>query len=827
MPAQVFGAPAIAVELYMAFYGAAPSNPLYQNYVALAAQDPRGFANLIGSQFVTTSDTDLATIVLRNLGITATTIPAASYNALQPALAQYFAAYGVGQRGFIVLQLMDILSRLETDVTFGTVAQTFNQSVANSYIYASNTANTQTQTLGTITTTQPLTVNAGDIVNGTTGNDNINGNLFFNTPSGTFFQTLNTGDTVVGGTGTDNLNVGFNNLVGGVGAQTINATLTSIEGLSVNATGNAATTLDMTNGTGLTTVSITNGTAGGDITLSNLATLLTSVSLSSTAAGLSVGSTAAAVAGTADAVAVNLSQAGSAAAPVTLSMTGYETFNIASNGPATNGVTLGYSAGATATLTGTTSLALSTGTSTNAITVNGSGMTGTAALTVTASGGSNVVNVTGTANGDAVNFAVSVAAGVTAIADANTTSSTYGATDVYNGGAGTDTIALGAANVVGVTTNQTNLSNLEVVSLTDAVDAGIYTPALFGGATSLTLAYNPAILAGTNAAAVSGAVTSGTGTASTVAYQVNYGAGTSGLTLLGNNTGGATLFSSGSATNDVLNLTIGSGASTGLVEGIFATTGFETVNLASNGALGVTNAIGAITMTATAATELLSVSGARNITINGSVTADQVNASALTGSLNMTAVSFGAGLSLGAPVTNAGMQITGGSAADTLFGSDGADQIVGGAGNDRIMFGTAASQGDIVTGGDGADTFRFTAATQSAGTAQIVKITDFVAGTDKIGLFAVGGITAISTVVTGSLATADTLTQVYAGAGTGTAGGATTPIAKVLTVSAGLAAGTYLIIDNNNNGSFTDTTDMMINITGVTGTVATTDFSFT
>ncbi|MBC5763163.1 beta strand repeat-containing protein [Ramlibacter albus] len=791
MPATVFGTPAVAVELYMAFYGQAPSNPIYQNYIAVAgASSPLNLALTIGNQFANVSDSLLATNVLTNLVITPSTIPAASFTALQTALTQAFAAYPT-QRGIVVLNAMNLLSQLETDATFGTVAQTFNQSVANAYVYASNTANVQTQ-LGAITTTSPLTVNAGDIVNGTSGNDSINGNLFFNAPSGTFFQTLNTGDTVNGGAGTDVLNLGFNS----AGAQTIGATLTSIEGLAVNTTGTGATTLDLTNGTGLSTVSISNGRAGGDITLNNVGTVLSSVTLNNTDAGITVANTAASISGTADAVTLNLNQAG-ANIFIPVNITGYETINAVSTGYAdpsnVNAVTLGYSAGATVKVTGTSSLNLSTGASTNAITVDASGMTGTGTLSVTASGGANNVNVTGTANNDVVVFGTN-----------------YTTADTYNGGAGTDAVTMFEASAANVTVNQSNLSNLEVLQLSNAATASTYTPAVFGGATILTFA----------------------NTASAANWTVNYGSGTSGMNVRVNETGAAlTVNSSGSATNDLLNLMLGTGTTTavtlGAVGGTFTSNGFETITLTSNGAIGASNTVASrLNLTATAATEVLNIAGARDLTLSGTVRADQINAANFTGNLSMGSVSESAGLTAGAVVINNGVQITGGSGNDTLFGSDGADQILGGAGNDRIQFGTGVSQGDIVTGGAGTDQFRFVAAAQSAGTAQVVKITDFVAGTDKIGLVGIGAVASISAVTTGTITTADTLAAVYAGAGATTGSTAASPAARVLTVASGLQAGTFLVIDTNGNNSFTDTTDMLVNISGVTGTITTSDFVF-
>lgn len=869
MPAQVFGAQATAVELYIAFYGAAPSNPIYNNLLAVeGASSPQALALTIGNQFATTSDADLAKMVLTNLGISAATTNQTAYDALLAGLTAAFGAYPTA-RGIVVLNLANILTTLETNATYGGAAQTFNQSVTNAYVYASNTNNTQTQTLGGITTTQPLTVNAGDLVNGTSGSDNINGNLFFNAPSGTYLQTLQSGDTVVGGSGTDTLNVGIGGVNTSVGTSIL-PTLTSIENLNVNALATAAggagyATVDLVNSTGLATVSLSNapaaagagGASGGQFTTGGLVllragTVLNTISLNNTAASVVVSSNASTVAGTADAITVNLNQAGSAtsvsvgatAAPV-VTLPGYETITINSTGAAMNAIQLsatgssgavsGYSPGATVKVTGDTSVSVDTGNSNGTLTIDASGMTGSAALRlvsditnfVGATAGNSAIKATGTANGDYFVLNGNYGLGTTLV-------------DTIDGGAGTDTLQLTTAQATS-TSNQTTLSNLEVLAVSDTYAAGtVLRPANYGGATAVTLMASNAV--GND-------------------ITINYGAGTAGLNLNNNNTGPITANSTGSATTDVLNVTVGTASSGSITEGgLIKTVGFETVNVTSSGALGSTNTLGFIQMAASAATETLNISGARDVRLfNGQF--DVLNASTLTGNLVMGSQAAGAKgdatFSSNAASTTGGLfgvQITGGSGNDVLVGSNGSDVIVGGAGNDTILFGTNSSaavnfsynQGDIVTGGDGKDEFRFIGVSQNdllrqsalsdpdgagAGTPaqQIVKITDFTAGTDKIGL--VGGGFTSATVATATVATADTLAAVYAGGNGAAASTATNASVVVITVSAGLMAGTYLFVNDQATGgagSIADTAnDMLINITGVSGAVTAADFSFT
>jgi hypothetical protein len=77
-----------------------------------------------------------------------------------------------------------------------------------------------------------------------------------------------------------------------------------------------------------------------------------------------------------------------------------------------------------------------------------------------------------------------------------------------------------------------------------------------------------------------------------------------------------------------------------------------------------------------------------------------------------------------------------------------------------------------------------------------------------------------------TIATASSLTAVYAGItaiGVSTNGGALSGV--VVTVSAGSAAGTYLYV-NDATGAVSNSTDMLINLTGLTGTLSASDFTF-
>ncbi|MBI2769660.1 MAG: hypothetical protein HYX47_08560 [Burkholderiales bacterium] len=774
MPAQVFGAQATAVQLYQAFYGAFPGNPAYATYVATqASSSPQALALEIGAQFAATADSALATQVLANLGITPATVAPASYSALQAALAQAFEAYP-GQRGVVVLNLATILTGLESDATYGVAAQAYNQTITAGYLYSSSAANsTPSSTGGAITLS--LTAKAGDIVTGTSGNDTVNAALFFDVGAG-YVQTLQSGDSINGAGGTDTLNATINN-----SSVIIPTALISVEIL--NATVTAAATLDNANGSGLSTVSLNNSTAQLDLT--NLSSLLGTLQLKDQATGIVVTHTAAAIAGTADTLALALS--GLSAGNV-IGVNGYETVNVAGNGSATNTVsTLNDTSLKTLSVSGAAGVVLSSGTGItgNTLTlVNASASTGGVTLGSLATGlGVADQSVTGGSGNDTFFFG------------ANLTTA-----DTVNGGLGTDTIAVQSVSAAGVSTTLANLSGLEVLSIIDQTSSAIYTPGAFGGATALSI----------GAAGAGGNIT------------VNYLAGTSGLTLTNAvaQTGTKVLNIAGFALSDVLNITLGNPAAVGAANtGAMTINGAETVNIASNGTS--SNALGTLTLSVTAAAEVVNITGTAALSL-GAVTADAINAGGNTGGLVM----------LTGTIAATGIVITGSGAADTLYGGAAGDIIDGGAGNDRIQGGAAnaASQADLLTGGTGADTFYFVGTNNanlskfSAGTTAVTKITDFVAGTDKIGLLD-GSATAITFSATQTIASAADLNAVYSGI-TAIAKSSTTLSAAMIVVNAGAAAGLYLYVNDAANGAVTAADDMLVDVTGISGSLGAADFVF-
>nr|NCS00394.1 endo-1,3-1,4-beta-glycanase ExsH [Microcystis aeruginosa L311-01] len=154
-------------------------------------------------------------------------------------------------------------------------------------------------------------------------------------------------------------------------------------------------------------------------------------------------------------------------------------------------------------------------------------------------------------------------------------------------------------------------------------------------------------------------------------------------------------------------------------------------------------------------------------------------------------------------------------------GNAGNNKITGNSGNNQIN-GRAGI--DTLTGGLGADTFIFQFGQSTISTSD--RITDFAINSDKIDLLTQGG-TATSAPSNFSRAANSTATtlqnlinQVFTdanGAITGNQGLAVNSVALVQ-VTTGAIAGTYLVI-NDSAAGFQSSNDLLINITGFTGTL--------
>ena len=164
--------------------------------------------------------------------------------------------------------------------------------------------------------------------------------------------------------------------------------------------------------------------------------------------------------------------------------------------------------------------------------------------------------------------------------------------------------------------------------------------------------------------------------------------------------------------------------------------------------------------------------------------------------------------------TNGAFSITGTANNDSVTGGANADTINGGAGNDTITGGAGA---DVLTGGAGADTFVVTAQTTAAG---IDWITDFVGGTDVLKT----GITPATAVLTDLTATdfgaSANLTAAAIAAVTAAEAATTGNYASAGdAVTFKFAGKTYITVNDAANTTFVDGTDVLVEITGITGTL--------
>lgn len=649
-----------------------------------------------------------------------------------------------------------------------------------------------TTNVGTPGITLALTTGA-DVLVGTNNNDTFNGVIGAG-------GTLSAADSISGGAGTDTLNV-THATAAVIGDGTGGALLSGIEAINVrntNATGGNGVTVSAT---GLTGIS---ASGAGDVAFTNVASGVALTANSTTGGILSADYVAAATAGA-----------------------------IALNSATTNAINL-TSAGGGVLSTATIS-AIGTASTTGAVSVG-------AAKTVTIDAASNLTVASLATTGTTATLNVGGAAASVNVGLLDTDFTTVDASKLSAGGltatlSGTATTKVtgGAGNDV-ITTNG--------VLTTGSVDAGA------GTADRLVLA-NTADLA---TAALGAKFTN------FEVLQVQDGVtgdldNISGITAVRLNDGGAaTVLSNLNATQaGAITVLAGDGAATIGVKGAATVGQIDTVKMTFNdGNTTLNQDINANPSTFT-------LTGVENLEVTAVDQADILQSAAASGALtsvkffgagdttfvtgNMASVNFAADgsaatgkltINATAYATN-GVALTGGSAADTLTGSAQADVINGGAGddtlsglagNDTVNGGagkdsiTGGAGGDTLAGGTEADTFVYTTVADSFIATGVDKITDFVAGTDKID---------VTTVPTSILQGAS-----YTAAGTGTlatdiasalaAGGGTLAVNTFAVVTiTGTGAGTYLIV-NETNAGFAAGDDAVINVTGLTGTLATTDF---
>jgi hypothetical protein len=512
---------------------------------------------------------------------------------------------------------------------------------------------------------------AGNSVALTASQDDLTSNLFLAAPVNNFGQinqTLNSGDKLAGSGTNPTLTVLWTGLID----ESVLPTFTDVETLNVTNTGGGHLTILGASVNGLKNVNVADSIATSDFLLTNTQTAVEKVSLSRTNADTVITIADAALAGDEDAVILTLNQAGTVAdnAGLTLnpvaSNNSYEQLAIATEGLAST-VFLDAKGIEEVTITGDQNLTL-----TNAL-VN----TATKLDASEFEGDLSVISGTGT-----IDF-------TGGLGDDTFTVNGFTSADILDGGEGTNTLRVTAANAEGITTEDDNITNIQTLALADldptAINNGIGT----AGATLRADLIGDEITT----------VNLEEGTAG--AYTIRFNAGNNTLTTFAN-TGALNVQAEGTATTDALTLNIDGTAVPVNIDITVASLTLNNVDrpieqltINSNNAATSHTITGAVTLPdTTGVTNAITITGNSTLNIGGAVTADEIDASDMTNGAALV-------MNQGTPSTIA-ISITGSEGNDRLVGSGLRDSISGAGGNDTIVGGAGTDQ---LTGGGGIDTF--------------------------------------------------------------------------------------------------------------------------
>lgn len=484
--------------------------------------------------------------------------------------------------------------------------------------------------------------------------------------------TLGIGDTLAGGGSADTLTA---TLVGTNG--TISATISDVETFNFTDFSSAGSwTITGATVTGLERINAVNSLNTFPLIFTNLGAVV-DVGLMNTNSGMTLNYTTAATMGNADSMSLNLSNVqGGTLTVVSANTNGVESLSVDSSGVANT---------------------LAAITQTTGTTLTSMAVTGTQNLTITGALPATVATVNASAATGNVNVDVSANTGTLALTggsgnDTFTVGANYTSADVVNGGDGTgDVLGLTSATVA-AGSNQTNVTNIEGLTVSNAL-ANAFTASRFGSIATVNLSNGVG-------AAVTATVASGT--------TFNFNAGT-------DSAADFTVDVPGLGTSDSVSFNLNDHDTANA----FIFTGVETLNVVSNNNTngtaadgGLNNVGGALTVTnSLSASGIVNVSGAANLTLTGAVTAATLNASTFTGNLVMATPSAGA------------ITITSNTGNDTLFGSAANDVMSAGTGTNVLE----GRQGvDSITLGTGVDTIRIAFAGANGADRKIV--TGFTAG---------------------------------------------------------------------------------------------------
>jgi len=712
----------VLARLAGGLYNQTLSNATYNEVVAVVktAADINTLANdLYARDFASKTDLSVATTLLSNLGLSSVT-------GLNNWVAAQLTAAGTGNKGAKIVSLLNDLSNLTSDATYGSYATAFNaktdaalalaqtaaskggdfnaaatlaaaqaaQAAADAAAKAAADAATKAaadkaaaDAAAKVVADAAAAAKAPKTFTLTTGLDNGasftggDGNdSFSSTDTGTVTTTtLTAGDSLVGGAGVDEL------LIAASGSVSTAATISTsgIETLSLINNSSSTYTVDSTLMSGLQTVKVNAGTSG--VTVTNSANVLNAEVVGSNNQTITLTGTSTSYAGTADSATITLNSVATSGGDVTIVSAGVETLNVVSagnSGKASSGYKVAFTDSGLKTLnvTGSGDLVTSATFSgaANSLDIgvfNASAATGKINATLTA-GTSGLESVVGGSGNDTF---------------------TMGTLTQYmtvKGGAGTDTLAISAGTGTydsTITQPGANISEFEVLKST-------------GGAISVDLR----TIANTTFTTLEN---SGTGTFTIT----KAGSGITTANLTG--TGGLSFARTTDGTADALTVNLNTTAA-GTTYSTLTATGQETLTINSTGTGSAGN--NTITTLTDAALTTLNVTGDRGLVISSlastATAVSKVDASAHTGaaftldaSSSTTAMTITG--SAGAPglttdIVNTltggtkGDSITGGGYKDSLSGGLGNDTLSGGAGNDTLMGGAG---NDSLIGGDGND----------------------------------------------------------------------------------------------------------------------------
>jgi len=521
------------------------------------------------------------------------------------------------------------------DVAAAVTAGTFSSALDHFISFGQNENRTGSGVEATVANGSTFTLTSGTDSGaafvGGANNDTFNANLI-NESGVSDVTTLNNQDILDGGAGTDTLNATFDD--------NVSARISNVENfLLSDSDGNTFNAINMT---GITAIEYT--ASGGNATISNLAAIPV-FTLSNQAVNMDIDFVNSVVSGSDDTFTLNV--AGNTDGDVTVE--GVETVNIVTSGGAST-LDINDTAAtlATVNVSGTANLTLNDTTALEAevTTVNAADLTG--ALTMSTALTAATHTITGGSGNDTVNLGVG-----------------FTTADTVDLGAGTDKLTIGEDEAVAITAATTRLSNIEVIDVSEALGGGDNVDLTnFTGATTLEIS---AGLAGSSTLTVASGNT---------------------IDVEGNTATNLTVAVGGSGTSDVVNITFDNAD----VAGTVVATSVETLNITSSGA-GATNTLGnTVAINSLPGDQSIVIDGSAALTMTGAVTADRIDASALTGIFTLDAGTAGAST------------VTGGTAADNLDMDEGQSNIVdGGAGADAIDFDIEVA--DVLTGGAGNDVF--------------------------------------------------------------------------------------------------------------------------